>query len=50
MEPQNLIKKELYFDPKRSAVLVIDMLNDFLEDGGAMFFYRVEISMNLYSV
>tara|TARA_B000000460_G_scaffold235634_1_gene197015 strand:+ start:96 stop:554 length:459 start_codon:yes stop_codon:yes gene_type:complete len=45
MEPQNLIKKELYFDPKRSAVLVIDMLNDFLEDGGAMVFLS---GRNLY--
>jgi ureidoacrylate peracid hydrolase len=30
------VASKLEFDPDRTAVLVIDMLNDFLEDGGAM--------------
>lgn len=30
------VASRLEFDPDRAAVLVIDMLNDFLEDGGAM--------------
>ncbi len=30
------IRRKLSFDPGRSAVLVVDMLNDFFKDGGAM--------------
>lgn len=30
------IRKTMDFDPSSTAVLVVDMLNDFLEDGGAM--------------
>lgn len=30
------VRQELAFDPRRAAVLVVDMLNDFLEDRGAM--------------
>ncbi len=33
---EHRIKRGLDFDPERSAVLVIDMLNDFLEPEGAM--------------
>jgi ureidoacrylate peracid hydrolase len=30
------VSRDLDFDPTRTAVLVVDMLNDFLEPGGAM--------------
>lgn len=30
------LRHQLKFDPRRSAVLVVDMLNDFLADGGVM--------------
>ncbi len=33
---EHRVKRDLDFDPDRSAVVVIDMLNDFLEPEGAM--------------